>query len=100
MRQLGDLVGQLLGGCDEQLAKRTRVDEAKLAPLREGNDNVGVAFPWLLRIHPQQLPAHPEMGDEKVRVVQPDQQVLAFAGDTGHLVASRRDTNAFDVRWR
>ena len=88
MGELGHLVGQLVGGGDEQFAEGARVDVAQLPALREGDDDVSVLLRRLARrLGPQQLPAHAQVDNEQVAVVELQQQVLALALDGGDLAA-------------
>ena len=86
-RQLGRLLGQLVGCADEQLAEGAGVDEAQLAALRE-RDTTWVCFgAGSLRGSLQQLAAHAQVDDQQVAGVELEQQVLALAVDAGDLGA-------------
>ncbi len=63
---------------DEELPEGAGVHIAELAALGERDDDVGVLGLGVLgRLDPEQLPAHPEMHDQRVPAVEREEQVLA-----------------------
>src|SRR5215471_6016182 len=89
MAQLLILLGQLLGGGDEHLPERPRVDEAEHPTLGEVEDYVRVLRVRIPGPSPasQELAAHPQVNDEHVAIVEPEQEVLAPALYAADLVA-------------
>ena len=88
MRQLLDLLIELVVLRHEQLAERAGIDEAQESTLRERDDDVRMLRCLLARaLRPQQLSRHPEMHDNGLGTVEPQHEVLAAPLHSSHFAA-------------